>query len=463
MANPPDSEPAPDFEAARAQILAHLEQGEAPAAYELLRPLLEDADASADAETFGAQLALLAQVSEALGGSEYAAPFHALAAAPTDLEAIHTVAYELHEQRQFGVAARLLRHGLVLAPAHPRLVAELVPNLEATFANLEAVVVLQRSGLVAASPIFGYSLAFNAVMIGEIELARASLGELRKRFAEALEGEDGQPLAEMITSVEAMLARHGALRGVCPLDAHDLVGWQLVLGGGALLHRSPAGLEDAMRGRYAMLYDNYALQREGLDSLAAVLGALELRPPEVVAGPERGAQILAAAAGTVLGLPVRPWSIEGAGQPGLVVVDELEAIEDGAFLEAMSEHRPAQLLYAHASCWTDPFFYTPDLGTALHQHRVAPWAAGHPRMVEGADGELELEVSGGDDGPVEVLAQRIVDAEIGEVRVEDRSALIAGLQVLRDLPEGARPGVLRSAGRRTIQRTGSPVPSNRFV
>ncbi len=442
----------PSFETAFAETQQLLAQGDASAAFSALRPLIEDPNHEQSATQFRACLGLLAAVSEGLAGPEYAASFHALAKSPDDIELIHNVAYELHEQGQPGLSARLLIHGLDHSPSHPRLVAELIPNLEALMRNADAVAVLQGAELVDAHPIFAYSTAFNAILIDEIPLARHALGLL-------LDMELDPGLRDMSLAIEGMLARHAALSGVCALDAQDLVGWQLVVDGSALLHVSPEGYEGPMRGRYAFFQDDYAHIREGLESLQVVLQALDMAPEMLVAAPERGAEIVAEALSTSLGLPAHEWSPEFAETPALFIADDLRAIEDNAFLQAMSTHRPGQRLFVHASCWTEPFFYTPDATTFLFQHRLAPWAEG--RMRIDADTQ-EISQGVADPSPTFELATRVQNAEIESPSQTPLDPLIAGLLALRELPEPHRPGLLRTSGQRAIARLGSPVVSSRF-
>ena len=50
-------------------------------------------------------------------------------------------------------------------------------------------------------------------------------------------------------------------------------------------------------------------------------------------------------------IPAEPWSESRAAEPGLIVVYNLAAL-DGDLLKSLREHRPGQILWAHASCWT---------------------------------------------------------------------------------------------------------------
>lgn len=434
---------------AKAQVL--LAQGDPSAAFNALRPLITHGGPELDGVQLRNTLSLFARISEALAGPEYAASFHALAADPDDVDRIHEVAYEMYEQGQPRVAARLLTHGLEVAPGHPRLVAELTPNLEALMRNREVVEVLAASGLVDQHPVFAYSMAFNAMMIADVDASRDALATMRGMALD-------EQLADMAEAIEGMHVRHAALVGTAPLDVLDLVGWQLVLGGGALLHVSPEGYEDAMRGRYALVQDQHGHVRSGIESLIAVLTAFELAPEQIVAAPERGASIVAEALSNLLDVPLREWSTRYATEPGLFVADDLSAVEDNQFLQALSEHRRGQLLFAHASCWTEPFFYTPDATTLLYQHRTAPWAGGRMRIDPDTQQVTHDEA---DDSPAYQIAAKILDAEL-EPSQRPLDELIAGLRALAEVPEVHRPGLLRTSGRRTIQRTGSPVPSNFF-
>src|SRR5262249_55251727 len=137
-------------------------------------------------------------------------------------------------------------------------------------------------------------------------------------------------------------------------------GWHFVLTGGLLLHLSPYGF-DVMRGRYAFVQDSEATCLEGIRRLEAVLGALELGPPRVLVLEDRASAILGHAAAEVLRLPVASWPSD---EPGLIVAYDLASLGD---LQSLREYRPGQILWGHASCWTEVQPVAADFVTFLHQ------------------------------------------------------------------------------------------------
>src|SRR4029078_12210492 len=107
--------------------------------------------------------------------------------------------------------------------------------------------------------------------------------------------------------IEGYLARADAARGHAPLDATDLRGWHFVLTGGLLLHISPHGFDEGMRGRYAFVPDSPATCFEGIRRVALVLDALDHRPERVLAPADRASAILAPATAIALNLPNQAW------------------------------------------------------------------------------------------------------------------------------------------------------------
>ena len=63
----------------------------------------------------------------------------------------------------------------------------------------------------------------------------------------------------------------------------------------------------------------------------------------------------------------------------MVVAYDLDSLGSEDLLVQIADHRPGQILWAHASCWTNPFPFSPDLTTFLYQYNASPWGGG--RMV----------------------------------------------------------------------------------
>ena len=118
--------------------------------------------------------------------------------------------------------------------------------------------------------------------------------------------------------------------------------------------------------------------------------------------PDRGSRILGLAAARLLGLPARPFD---PGRPDtLVVAYDLNDV-DGDTLVPLKQRTPGQVLFEHASCWTDAPAVAADISTFLHQTVVAPGGEVMRRTKAG-----DVETLPADARPAEELAGLIVEA-----------------------------------------------------
>jgi hypothetical protein len=439
-----------EYEATRDEARRLLAEGDASGAYEALRSLLEGSLELAETPRAAELLSLLADVAHGLGAGPVIEVLVRASKQPDAPRALYDAAYAMYEQKQHRVAAAMLGRADRREPGDARILAELSSNLEAIGANEEAALRLRLSGAADRDAVCRYLLAFNDVMHGELDEPRRLLPALGAST-------DGQ-VRGMAGEVEAMLARADALRAVTPLDRTDLSGWHLVVNGSLLLHESPHGFDEGMHGRYAYVCDAFGLLREGIERTRIALAAARREPGRVVAAPDRSSRIVARAAAELLGLPLVPWE-EGKDGPGLVVVHDLDHVGDADVLEHLRHHRPGQRLFAHASCWTDPFPYAPDVTTFLYQTAENPWSGGAMQV----DQEKQQVVRAPpDEAPEEEIAARIVSAMITDASHRSADAVIALARAVRDLPPAHAAGLFRNEGHRRRQRVGSPVPSNRF-
>ncbi|MBS2029789.1 MAG: hypothetical protein JST54_17950 [Deltaproteobacteria bacterium] len=438
------------FETTRQQ----LEMGDTGAAWSALRPLLEYPGQLSDEADWKRALELLTQISNGFGAEKLEERCRAVAQKPAEPDALYDAAFELYEQQLHGPAATLLARANTLAPGRAGIITELAGNLEAMRFNVEACRVLRAAPQVLeADPFARYLLAFNAIMSGDLEDAREVLGSLRNVG-------DAQ-LATMVSLLDGMLARAGAAlkAKASTLDNRDLIGWHLVINGSVLLHRSPHGLDEPMHGRYAYVSDSFALIREGIDRLGAVLAAAERRPKSIAAIPGRDHEIVATAASQILGIPVVPWEKRVEG-PCLIVAYDLDRMGDVAHAEVLRSHAPGQMLFAHASCWTNPYPFAPDFTTFLYQTNASPWGAGRLQV----DPETkQVKQSEADETPLGELAKKIVDAKPPDDSPDDLAAISQLVQATSKLPSEQRPGLFRESGPRLRQRAGSPVQSAAFL
>lgn len=369
-----------------------LDGGDVPGA---LRELRRAASAP-----LGQVAVVVGRAAEAAGFDDLRKAATALAANPDRVRPLYDYGYACVERGVSYLAIPALREAVRLAPGSAGMLRELVSAYEDEGRHREAVDALLAAGDGLGDWPDRYLLVFNAVLAGDLELARRQHALLPTPADDTwLGARDRQ---------NRVLARAATAGPVSPLDHSDLRGWQYVMGGTVLGALSPYGFDAGMTGRYAWFQDSHDMCLRGLLRLKAVLAAAEARPRSVSLLPDRGSRILGLAAAEVLGLPARPFE---AGREDTVVIaydlDDTARAEQGPEVIGQLFHRtPGQVLHEHACCWTDPPAVTADSVTLLHQSAVAPWDAG---LRQGADGGVER---GEADGRQEAeIAAAIVGAD----------------------------------------------------
>ncbi|WP_425268735.1 hypothetical protein [Kitasatospora cheerisanensis] len=343
-----------------------------------------------DGLTAGEVAPVTRRLAEAVGIEDLAGAAAALASRPADAGALYAYGYACIEHGLSEFAVPALREALAAgaapvkrklfgrggaAQAAPRQVLlELAVALEDGERHAEAVAVLQEHRAIGGDWPDGYLLAHNALMDGRVELAR----EVFEGLA-APDGDTWQPAADRI---RRSLARAAA---VPPAGPQDLRGWHYTLTGGLLATLSPHGYEQGMTGRWAYLGDSWDNCRRGLERLRTVLEAAGRRPSSVALLPDRGSEALGLAAAALLGIPAAPYRPGGGVADALVVAYDLNEC-DQELVGALYERAPGEVLYEHATCWTDPPAVSADVSGLLVQHVVAPW---EPNLRVGEDGEVE--------------------------------------------------------------------------
>jgi len=419
------------------------ECGEVDGAFCELRWAFYEPDLAHDAERLTQALQVLSPlVLEALG-NETARLVEACVGDLDDPQGLYDLGYQMVEVGLPEVAICTLSRANHLAPGQEAILTELVAALEREGHNDTACTVLRAAdGLCQESFICRYLLAFNSIMTADLDTPRTLLPTLQTA------GEPDE--AYMAARIQAMLDRAGALDS---LDRRDLRGWHHVTTGGLLLHISPYGFDEGMNGRYAYVADTLALCHFGLRRLQRVLEAWGESPPWILAPPDRDSQILAAAAEELLGLPVVEYSADAG--PGLVVAYDLSRLDEATPVEIL-DHAPGQILYAHATCWTDPPRCAPDITTFLYQAIQVPWGE---RMQVAPDGEVSATAQ--DVRSVEELASAMLaeapDYEaLEQLDPEDQLVQVATVM-------GPRMAFRGPPGPRSPLWEGGPVTSNRFV
>jgi hypothetical protein len=424
-----------------------LEKGDPHEALRTLRWVFFHPELCDDPDRLREALSLLSPVTGQLVGEEAAAMIDGAVKNFDDAEALHSLGYHLIELGLSEVAVAVLGRANTLAPGEEPILTELVAAMEREGRNADACQVLRAAGdLCDSSFLCRYLLAFNSVLSADLDAARELLPSLQGT------GEEGADF--MANRIEAMLSRADLVKGTCDLGEQDLRGWHYVTTGGILLHTSPYGYDEGMNGRYAYVADTEGLCKLGLVRLKEALELWDESPPWILAPPDRDSQILAAAAEEVLGLPVVEYTPDVGD--GLVVVYDLRRLDKGTPPEILV-HTEGQLLYAHATCWTDPPPCAPDITTFLYQELQTPWGE---RMQVGADGQVQATPE--DTSPIEVIAARVVEAEPVNGDVEEHDPQEKLHEVLRVMGPQASFRT-HSGGRRSPLWEGGPVKSGRFM
>ncbi|WP_329209876.1 hypothetical protein OG257_21775 [Streptomyces sp. NBC_00683] len=392
---------------------------------------------------------VVGRAAEAAGFDDLRKAATALAAHPGRVRALYDYGYACVERGVSYLAIPALREALRLAPGSSGMLRELVSAYEDEGRHRDAVDALlaQEDGLGDWPD--RYLLVFNAVLAGDLELARRQHARLSAPADDTWRGAwDRQ---------NRVLERAATAGPVSPLDHSDLRGWQYVMGGTVLGTLSPHGYDAGMTGRYAWFQDSHDQCLQGLLRLKSVLAAAGVRPRSVSLLPDRGSRILGLAAAGVLGLPAEPFE---AGREDTVVIaydlnDTAGADQGPELLGQLFRRAPGQVLHEHASCWTDPPAVAADSVSLLHQSVVPPWGE---VLRLGDDGGAER---GEADGrPEAEIAAEIVGAD-PTPDGGDGSAPADPVEKLTDFVSAVRGTWLQ--GDRARLRSAGPVGSSRFL
>jgi hypothetical protein len=424
----------------RAAIRALIADGNDDAALARLRARMRWPDGKQLPE-LASWLALLAELAERRGLEALMRVAQQAVRDPDSPDRLYDLGYALIDVGAPSVAASVLWHCLALVGDSEEVVCELVSALESALAYGDAYAILeQHAALRGRSFLCEYLYAFNAAMTGKLAITRAALEHLRP---------DTPETDSMRETIAALVDRADRVAAVTPLDERDLRGWQYVLTGTLVTHRSPYGFDEGMNGRYAWLRDSTARVLTGIDRLAPLVRATAA--PCVFAGPHRDDEILGHAVASRLGLPLMPWPAIGTPAPGLIAIYDLATLAP-AELARVIERRPDQILYAHACPWTHDAPVAPDVTTVLYESLVPAWGE---KLVKPLDSEELIREPEDPRDPAaiaaEIVAGPVLDAD--ETAYDDLARWEALVAV-------AWPAV---PGRRSRLWAGGPVPSNRFA
>lgn len=396
------------------------------------------------------ELALVtARAARSAGFDDLSTAADALTGRPAKVRVLYDFGYACIERGVPYLAIPALREALRQAPDSAGILRELVSAYEREGRHREAVDILTAHESTLVDWPDRYLLVFNAVMAGELALAR-------RHHARLPDPQDEMWLPAQ-TRQRAMLERAAVAEPVSPLDATDLRGWQYVIGGTVLTTLSPYGFDAGMTGRFAWLQDTHDQCLRGLLRLKAVIGAAGAHPTSVSLLPDRGSRILGLAAARLLDLPAKPFAPD---REDTVVIaydlNEVAGAEQGPeILGRLYERTPGQLLHEHASNWTDPPVVTADSITLLHQSATAPWEG---QLRAGEDGLAERGAP--DSRPEEEIAADILAAD-ATPDDGDGTTPADPVEKLTDFVSAVRDTWLR--GDRAALTSTGPVPSSRFL
>ncbi|MFE0254834.1 tetratricopeptide repeat protein [Streptomyces sp. NPDC059010] len=419
-----------------------LDEGDIPGALRQLRH-------GADDLPLGEVALVVARAAGAAGFEDLHEAAAALAARPEKARALYDFGYACIERGVPHLAIPALRGALNQAPESVAVLRELVSAYEREGRHREATDLLaaRESGLTDWPD--RYLLVFNALMSGDLALAR-------RQHARLSDPDDAMWLPTQARQ-RRMLDRAASAEPVSPLDHGDLRGWQYVIGGTVLGSMSPYGFEAGMAGRYAWLQDSHDHCLRGLLRLKTVLDAAGVRPTSVSLLPDRSSRILGLAAAETLRLPAEPFTPDR--QDTVVVAYDLNevAAADGGpdIIGGLFERAPGQVLHEHASNWTDPPVVTADSVALLHQSATAPWE-GQLR----ADGDGSVERGAPDDRPEREIAADILAADASPDEGDGQTPA-DGAEALTDFVTAVRGCWLR--GDRAGLTSSGPVASSRFL
>ncbi|MGW6203456.1 hypothetical protein ACWF9B_07410 [Streptomyces sp. NPDC055089] len=413
-----------------------LDAGDIPGTVRALRPLADTAPLK-DLAKLVHRLAATAGVDDLAGAAK------SLARKPGRPQELYDFGYACVEHDLAFLAVPALREALRQLPGSRPVRAELVSALERENRNAEAMAVLAAAGDELPAWPERYLLVHNSLLAGDLSAARDAFDLLPAPDDAKWEWAHGR--------VSHMLRRTEGAAQAGPLDHRDLRGWHYALTGGYLAVLSPYGFDASMTGRYAYLGDTVELCRHGLDRLALVLRTTGRAPRSVSLLPGRSDRILGLAAAQILGLPAEPYDPQRTDT--LVVAYDINGVEPDVAVTL--RRRPAgQILFEHATCWTNPPVATADVNTFLAQTVVEPWGA---TMRMGDNG---VEQSPPDERPERDIAAEITRAD-GTPDAGDGATPPDGDAVFGAFVAATSAG-WATAPRDRVDALG-PVPSSRFA
>ena len=440
----------PEYLKAKDAIKEALKESDSSLALSVVRPFLDYPGRIEDDAMWNDIFTLFKSIVSPVLGEDSELLIQAVIDDPDSVEDLYDLAYLLYEEGLNGIAATLLRKALDVDPPNTKVITELSANLEVLMYFEEARRMLEESRVYFGDDsLCLYLLGFNSLMTGNIDDAQS--------MVENIEKDSDETIQHMYRMLRGMVNRALALKKTRALDDKDLRGWHLAINGSILLHLSPYGFEVAMNGRYAFISDNYTLIKDGILRIGKILENTDVEIKAIIPLPDRGSRAIGIAASKILDIPILDWSDSDENTQGLIVAYDLDEIDDPEISIRLNNHAPQQILWAHASCWTNVFPFTADITTYLYQSKVAPWDAQLAYI------EKEVQMSTEDESSEIELADRIIEAELDDEYFDDANDVISLIESMKIVDVSDAPGIFQTSGKRLRFREGSPVRSNRFL
>ncbi len=423
---------------------AHHSDGDHRKAFAELRKLLEYPGEMNGEDSWADVWQLFGSIAGAMGFEKLSHLAIKAGDEPHDAQLLYSLGYELIEVNLPLIAATPLNQAHLMLPDNEAILSELSTAFEnAGHYDLAYMHLSCASQVLKESFMCRYLLAFNGIMSGHLEEGREIYPSLSSPPDENFEF--------MRDRIGNFLERADRLAEITDLGHHDLRGWHYVLTGGMLLHLSPYGFDEPMRGRYCYVQDSYGLVREGVERLRASLHTWGIRPESVLYYPDKNSEVLARVVARLEDVDIQAWS---EGQeipegPTLIIAYDL-GHTSGEFIRAFLERKPNQFLWAHALHWVEDFPITADFCTFMYEFNLAPWEGGGASIDPVTQAQTVTE---DDPAPASELAERVLIAEIEDNPVDEMEEFLSFIHAV---------GQPASGDRREKYFQGSPVKSNRM-
>lgn len=346
------------------------EKGNFHKAIKMLEPILQSDEIITQAEIWTPTWATVSKIFKQLDHQRLADLSERNLFNQESSDLLYLFGYELVEEGLYTLGVPVLKRAALLFPNEERVLTELAHIYEQLKLYGEGKkCLLQSPDLVETSFMPRYLVAFYSLMTGDLQEAMdwfAGLPQLLMRIP--IESRDSY--AYMCGNISHMITRGKLLEPHTPLDSYDLLGWNGVINGNIVLHRSEYGME-FMGGRYAFYQESCPQLFSCIHSLKCLLSDLSISPQRILSLPDCDSRILSHLAAKFFQCPVEILSEATCSLPGLVTCYSSDFIDSEGF-DLLSEACEGQVFWCHASNWTQGSI-APDFISYFAQCASPPW------------------------------------------------------------------------------------------